>query len=799
MQAPGGEDIIGKYAYNNAWFSSCAMDQAGSVGSSKTVPGNPASVGVNKVETLEIVKRTSGVVPTALLDNEFSFQVFEKDADGKNVKKPFLAYDLYKQDKSGNWQIQSSQPHATDENGYLYLKADEKAAFTVVDASRILVEETANVFWDANPATGAEAQAKEERYKETATTDTATGEENVTRIKDANGDIHVRTWTNTFRPVVYVQKELAAVPQGADTADAQFTLKLWVKKNGEYEPAANAAFWYVDSVLTDGGIPGRLNEDGQPWTEANGQADAKQTDADGTFTIKPGQIIALFPGLAGTEYKLTEENLDANGYSDNGDGNWYCIRPEMTGTVVSEGSSRTFTNYYRWKDLDITKEITHQDASDCTQPFTFQITELKLGRDGKPEKDPQGNDIVVKKQKTDADGNLVEVVSTQGLAWELLNPPAADAPVPSSGTLDDEGRFTCAFAGMTVRVKGLEAGKYYQVKEILPDGDEAATFLYQPVNDTEEFKMPANGTKKDLTFVNDYLKRPLTVKKTVTGMDNGTTENPAFVFEAKVNGQPIPEGTAYTVMKQGVEVRSGVMGGEGNSFVDETTDSEGNIVPAKFAEGKFTLHDGETITFEEAGILGQTFEVTEIDKKGYNQLYPADEGAAQGTLTGEGGEASFVNGTPGAIYISKEYVAATSDKTAEKVVNGWKNKIAELHFGGTFTDVYSDECAAEFILEVTDTSGTYIWPKEGRGGIYVSGINQLNGEMGSFWWEIGKSIKLPPWVILSIPVGENGIPENASYTLREVESSQKRIIVADLKGGNLPLLPLGAFEEELRK
>ncbi len=784
MKAPADADV-NTYAYNQASFSSYPT---GKEEERATVTGNPTRVGMNDEETLEIVKRMSGVVPTALQDNEFSFQVFEETAtaaDGKE-KLAFLAYDLYKTDRNGNWVIQNSQPHATDENGYFYLKADEKAVFTVVDASRILVEETANVFWDSNPATGEEAKNREERYHEETTTDADTNETTVTRTKDDNGEIHVRTWTNTFRPVLYVQKELAAVPQGVDKSGETFTFRLQVKKGTGYVDVANAAFWYVDSVLTDGGIPGRVNQNGEPWTEANGQNDPKRTNADGTFTIKQGQIIALFPGVVGTEYRLTEENVDEEGYC----GDWYCIRPELTGTVVSEGSSRTITNYYRWKELNLTKEITHQDVSECTQPFTFQITELLLGRDGKPVVDAQGNPTVVMKDKVDGDGNVVvdadgkpvKVVSTAGLEWELVGAE----PTGTTTTLSDNGEFTCALAGKTVRIKGLEAGKYYLVKEMPVEADATENVvLYQPVKDSEEFKLLATSTKKDLTFVNDYLKRPLTVKKTVTGEKMGEDEpgfmEPEFTFTVRVNGQPLPTDTPYTVTKQGNVVASGEKDEDGN-FVQKIGET---IVTGdeayRLTDGKFILHDGESITFEDAGILGQEFVVEEDVNSDYTQLYPPKDDTKKYTFTGEGGEISFVNGSSNALYISKEYVAKDyNDEVANQLIQEWIYQ--QVRFLGEDDDEYQpysdydSACVSEFILEVTDGDRTYIWPTTDT---EIEGINQKNGgKKVKFLWRAGKSIKLPPWIIFSIPIGREAgsISETASYTLTEVKSSQRRIV-----------------------
>nr|WP_297864295.1 InlB B-repeat-containing protein [uncultured Acetatifactor sp.] len=759
MQAPAEEEATkDAYAYNNVFFSSYIE---GSADTRATVSSNSVRVGVSRPERLEIVKRTAGVVPTALQNERFAFRLYEKYTEGGEPQYlAFQAYDLYKADKNAGWVKQEGQLHATDENGYLYLKADEKAVFKAADTDRIVVEEKSSVFWESSPAPG--EPVREVTYREE--TD-ANG--NTRRVRDDNGDIHVRTWTNTYRPVLYVQKELSAVPNGAalSESDRTFTFKLQVKKNGVYEPLANAEFWYVDSVLLDGGVPTRVNKDGEVWTEENGRGDIKKTAADGTFTIREGQIIALFPGTAGTEYMLTEENLDENGYGLNQNQNWYCTVPEVTGTIPAEGSSETITNYYRWKDLYLTKKITHQDPVECTQAFTFQITELELDENGRLKLDENGNPIEVIKR--DAEGNPAvdengnPITATAGKEWRLLSTEDDGTGNSAAGTLDSEGKFTCAFGGQTVIISGLEAGKYYMVKEMAIAPDENGNILYRPVKDTEEFKMPPYSVKKEVTITNDYLKRPLSVTKTVSGEKNEADPNPEFLFTIKVDNQLLPAGISYTVTEQGNVVDGGTGVTDGSR--------------------EFRLRDGQTVTFKDAGMLGQNFEVTETPYNGYDQLYPANGQPATGTLSGEGGKASFVNGSANALRISKEYVAAEGDTTAEIVANRWRNIFHNWENGEhVTTSEISDDRAVELLLEVTDAQGTYIWPRQDDVwvDVLVPGNSGDEAITVKLLWEKGKSIKLLPGLTLSIPFGNSydRIPQNATYTLTEAESSRKRIV-----------------------
>ena len=360
----------------------------------------------------------------------------------------------------------------------------------------------------------------------------------------------------------------------------------------------------------------------------------------------------------------------------------------------------------------------------------------------------------------DENGN--PITATAGKEWRLLSTEDDGTGNSAAGTLDSEGKFTCAFGGQTVIISGLEAGKYYMVKEMAIAPDENGNILYRPVKDTEEFKMPPYSVKKEVTITNDYLKRPLSVTKTVSGEKNEADPNPEFLFIVKVDNQRLPAGISYTVTEQG----NVVDGGTG------VTDGS----------GEFRLRDGQTVTFKDAGMLGQNFEVTEEPYAGYDQLYPANEQPATGTLSGEGGKASFVNGSANALRISKEYVAAEGDIIAESVLYQWKSTLNAWEFDNAIISDYSDECASEFVLEVTGDQGTYIWPQQGRGGVYVAAVNQQNGKESRFFWEIGKSIKLPPWITLMIDFGddENQISKDLTYTLSEVESSQKRIVKFDV-------------------
>lgn len=799
----------GKYAYNNASFYAMPLiwtpdswDPVENPDAAETVASNSVRVGLDQKQTLEIIKKVSGDVPSAREDESFTFQVYEDYLfHGETSKHPlaFTEYKLYKADENGEWLQQADQVYATDGNGYLHLKHNERAVFQMADVSRIKVQETENVFWESKV------------------------NENTTG--DDESAVKTLTFTNTFRPVLYVQKKLAGVPEGVslNESDNIFTFKIETKDGkGTYTPVADAEFWYVDSARLDGSIPNKLR--------------TGRTDAKGEFQLKPGEIIALFPGFTGTEYQLTE--------TDSGE-SWLCTSPQSTGILRAEGSSKIFTNYYKWKNLEITKQITHQSQEDYDaqedklKTFTFRVVETLTNTDRSPMLGADGEAVTVKKPSEEG-----EVEATAGLTWVLLDAEGKETDI--KGTLDNKGSFSCALGFRTVRIKGLEADKTYLVTEVtedIPKDPESQKPLYQAVNDIVEIKMPIFSGKKEAEFTNDYQRRSLSVSKTlvteqedageiqggqeilsllnnqeisdtesnirdteISGemqsdktravlggslsngsseegqdddiageMGDGSTGKPdvEFTFYLKINGK-VKEDYLYTVTKQGVFVREGRTG----------------------ADGSFTLSDGETAVFEAVGMLGDSFEVSEKQDENYPQIYPADGASHTGTLAGEGAAVSFVNGAEGSLYLSKEYVAADeSDEVDTQYVEDLKAAVGDSHIENLdsadfyIKGIHEDDkellenSAVEFILEVTGEGGdTYIWPKKDasyldkEAEVSVTYINQLTGNTYNVKWRAGQSIKMYPWYMIVIPEGETGIPEGATYTLKEAEDDQHRII-----------------------
>ena len=650
------------YAYNNPSYYSYSVESK----TSQTVEGNAARVSVGQKETLEIVKEFSGDVPEQVQDSSFEFFLYQTNRDEKT---PFSSqeYQLWKK-TDGEWVQQTDRLYATDGGGYLTLRADEKAVFSnLPDAGRIQVQETENPFW--------EVEIIDKKDDDTP-----------------KGTVRTVTAQNAYRSVLYAQKDLMAVPDGMDMTNEQFTFQICVQDDsGNLKPLADTEFWYVDSVRTDGGIPQKLG--------------GGTTDENGEFQIKEGKIIALFPGNAGTVYELSE--------TDSGSGDWICRSDTVSGTLPVSGASATITNIYKWKDLYLTKSLTHQDPEDCTQKFTFRICKV----DGEKQIPVAGNE------------------------WVMLNEDGTESTATGeSGTLDDNGKFICACAGRIVKIKGLEAGETYIVTET-ESGD-----LYRPVNESAEVTMPVYSSSQSTEITNDYLKRPLSVTKLVT-YDAGDTKkaeevrNKVFTMTVEINGTPLKD-YPYSLKENGNAV-------EGEYNTDEN--------------GQFGLKNGQTAIFEDVGIEGDSYTVTETQDGQYLQIYPADEQPHRGKLEAEGSSVTFINGTSGGLTLTKEYEGA--DETAEKYVELMKDT------SSSEGKQLRRDSAVTLTLKVTDQMGTtYTWPRSNQ---RVTVIDQLSGSTTTMYWNLGNVFRVQPWQTISLT--ERQLEDAVSYELTESSGDQHRV------------------------
>lgn len=717
MTAPAMDEADGKSDATNSpyYYSRPAEELTG-----KALSGSPATVGLKADNTLEIIKEFKGNIPSAVKDSTFRFSLYERDSEGQKKRFAFQEYTLYKYDTALGWVKQTDELHATTKEGYLELKAGEKAVFEhVPDAGRIEVEERENIFWKSEQ-TNLDANV-------------------------SNGQKRTVTFTNSYRPVLYVQKGLEGVPDDVDINEYEFTFKIETLEGGDWVSLKESEFYYVEQVRTDGGIPTQINgsygTSGKTGPITIQKGTEEQTFGEGEFKIKAGEIIALFPGKENTQYRVTEV-AGANGERDD----WVCQKTSVEGTLPYRGAQASILNYYRYKDLYLKKEITHQTQADWEaqhQTFTFQILMVTKGENEEEKLLP---------------------VTTRN-TWTLLNASGvATKSAGSTGTLDKDGYFTCACAGKTVIISGLEAKKTYVIKET--DSGE----LYRPVNDSQEVTMPIYSSKKDVTFVNDWLKRPLSVMKTVvynpaelSAEEVEALNQTEFTMRATVKGIPLrqsdDEGYPYTITEQGKVVEG-----------DFKTDPK---------DGSFTLKNGQTATFKDIGILGDNFQVVEVQDTKYRQIYPEkiQEGHI-GTLEGDGAEVSFINGNAdNYLFISKEYVGEGAK--AEDYVE----QLKEIYrTSGEMADeiYYNDRDTAKVEISLTIDGEIYNWYEHAQNDDYMV-INQITGQnLTSIRDTTATSLTLAPWHTVMLDISKlSNVSPNTTYTVRESEKNQHRILTMD--------------------
>ena len=622
MRAPewSGE-LANKNAFNNPSYHATKID--GTLGGPLMRVGNSVRVGIGVQSDLEIWKTiTNGdEVPSALVGKTFTFTLYREDEDGKELIIANREFVLKEWDADAKaWvKVEADVPHATLADGTFTLQAGQKAVFEkmpMAEAGSVKAREDADVYWFVDDS-------------------------NVTETALADGTFTVtREMRNTYHPVLYLQKDWTGVPQnmteeetkGLASTDFAFQLTL------DGQPAAGVEYCYVNKAALNGGDVNIVSGTVKP--DADGRL---FTDADGRFTIRKGEIIALFIPEADTDYQLTELGASKGDVDTSADWIIDSSKAAASGTVPQGGAKALVKNCYRWRDLYLSKTVINKNTPDNTVSFTFKIT------------DQNGNPVT-------------------GKSWQLLEADKTPVAGYENVKIDPEGRITAPCAGRIIRIEGLEAGSTYHVTEVeLPS-------LYVPVKASQDVWMPTEAASQSVTFVNDYQMRSLSVTKTVV---------------------------AAEVVDKAFEMIIAKKGADGSyTYGPFTYQVDGGAAQQTAADGRFSLKNGQTAEFKEIGMVGETFYVWEVADENYPQLYPITEnpadlavgsssfkvGAPAEAVLGQSGSVKFINGTPGALMLSKEYMGAQGDTPEQTAENqGIADAIKERISRQRQAQLYEDE------------------------------------------------------------------------------------------------------------
>ncbi len=557
MTAPDGSDYL--YAFNNPSYYSVSTSSAGDVTSSTDI-GDTVRVELGEAGILEVEKEFAdgAEIPASMQNARFTFAITRKGSVLTNQE-----YMIYVWDKDANDWISTGVISATDMNGQFTLRAGQKAVFSqLVDVEDVEITEIESVLWDSKETEADPDEIEHTRYI---------------------------LFENSYRSPVYLYKtaETTDLATDEELADAAFTFRLEVDTDGdgEYEPYVGE-YMYVKEVLTNGSSPAidtTKGEDGYGYTD------------NGEVTLKLGDIIVFFPcdedgNYLNVPYRIVE--------TETGD-EWVCFDDTVSGTTTDTGKSNTITNYYKYRSLIITKDLSDydHDLADCEDEWTFKLTNAN----GDP---VTGNHWYM----IDANGNPVYMdVDGKQVAVE--------------GCLDDNGEFSFPGAGSSRRVvvEGLVEGEQYTLTETGYDEE-----LYAQVNDgTADVTMPVYSISRSITITNKYLMKDLSVEK--------------LVLTSEISGEIRTHEFTFTLEKYDSETGEYVPVG-GASY---TVDGEARVTND---DGTFTLTHGQKAYFDDIGYMDDEYRITETPDDEFIQIYPAGGDPCEVELGSDSMGVQFING-----------------------------------------------------------------------------------------------------------------------------------------------------------
>lgn len=638
MIAPAEMPEDAEWAYNNAGFFS--FDEA--TETTGTVYCN--SVKVKLVESRQFIleKKLAEGTPSEVSNESFKFYVKWNDGTKKEAYS-YKEYTIWEKNSSGEW-VQTGSG-ATDAEGALMLKKDQRAMFNDLDAGYMEASEKESIRWEVDMQSG------------------------------TSDGVTTLTATNTYHPLLYVKKNVKGYPLADEKAInlQSFRMRL-TDQNGD--PVKNKDIYVVSRALTNGAEPVIIEGSEKLYGDLVKVAESEKpqgertltTDENGEFDLYPGETVAIPMSKQGEKYTVAELS---ECYSESTD--WICDEPESTGTMSSGGNEVQITNFYRWKLLKISKKIKNARDNDVDgTEFTFKIYEANSD-----DPDDKGDQI------TD-------------FKWQLLDKDSDEPDEDAWQEPASDGTITAACAGKVIVVDRFKAGTQLIVEEVM-SGEVAENF--EAAEDSIYVVEPTYATAGRVDFVNKWKYYDLLVDKGIISA-GGPDQGGFYLAVIEV----APKGTDDWTYLKGVEYEyvdqsgktvyyyEGASPSQPSYEKDETKEyaswtygmKTGAGVPYSFEyessteqpAGFFVLIPNMKVRFKNLDTEGVKWRVRELVMNPYDKpVVPGIDESSTETMTypdgytrtiqyshyidgelGDGTEARFVNGSEGYIIVRKNWV-----------------------------------------------------------------------------------------------------------------------------------------------
>ncbi|MDY4414396.1 MAG: hypothetical protein SPE43_08545, partial [Ruminococcus sp.] len=666
----------------------------------------------------------------------------QEDFDYANI-----GYKIYevKSDGSRGNEVESGILHTTNENGEFKLKYgymavfDEITAFPVTvnkyDFDNFLIVEKSVPYWLGKK------DVKDEQNNDTKTVTFKNFYRPVVYItKDVKG---VPDSSNVKKEFTYKIRinEMYYDDAGNHIKDKDKLLSYEDFKNGSYKILNKTIsleennsetdtrdtredgklYWYsVDSSAGIYELPDGWNQIEDSTNLYQGSGSAVQYDNEGAyFEVKfstditktvaipvyifheengsdVGMLKQINSNLTVPRYSFTIEEVNADN-STEGNNDWICTNLDYGGVFGEEPNTFNYTNTYKYRDIILTKKVTHTPDDLSKYAFTFMLTD----KDGNPYYQYKTNDpITWTLCKMDSSGNLTDV-KKEGTDEKI------------TGQLNPNGIFTVPMCGndsnnkgdtYVIRLSHVTVNNSYTITEILDNKDInninkpdyptdcvlASESDFTAVNASDTKVIKENALQTAMTIENDYLKRDITIKKTVAANSMPQAGHKFTMVLCPEGLETIPNNIPkFTVTdKQGNDITSSV--------------NVEKVATPNFG-WSFAIEEGWSINFKNIGNVGDKFSLYEkIDSEYLPLTLIYDEDWTDGDYTdamefslpsSTDYVADVVNGKEGYIVLHKKYTGdytEIADKLNSDPNYKVKLKLELKAQNGTYTTVSLD-------------------------------------------------------------------------------------------------------------